>query len=230
MSLVVIGAHAMDAEIMAGGLAAAQAAQGRRVVLLHLTRGERGHPTKPPADFGPQLEAEMAASASTLGSEFRWSGLPAPLREAGETAAVIAAAAAEVEAKVLVTHWKGSWHPSHRIAHEATLAARSRMEPKPAVLFAENCEDLEGFTPRWYADISGVHTAWLGALRCYELFRRSEPGAHVEGGIPYWAYYTAAARVRGLQAGLELAEAFQQGPGNAAIRLGLVRARAQRSR
>ena len=67
MSLMVIGAHAMDAEIMAGGLAAMQAAQGRRVVLLHLTRGERGHPTKPAAEFGRQLEAELAEAAAALG-------------------------------------------------------------------------------------------------------------------------------------------------------------------
>jgi hypothetical protein len=98
------------------------------------------------------------------------------------------------------------------------------------VLFAENCEDLAGFAPRWYSDVGPVYEAWLRAMRCYELFRRSEPGSSIEGGIPYWSYYTAAARVRGLEAGCERAEAFRQGPGRAAFSLGLVRAADRRPR
>lgn len=221
MSLLVVGAHAMDAELMAGALAAAEARRGRRVSLLHLTRGERGHPTKPAAVFGSQLEEEMAAAATALGVGCRWSGLPAPLAGPEQVAPLVAAAARDVGAKVLITHWKGSWHPSHRVAHQGVLAAITSLDPAPAVLYAENCEDLDGFAAEWFADVGATYPAWLEALRCYELFRRSEPGSGVEAGIPYWAYYTAAARVRGLQAGLGLAEAFQQGAGEGANELGL---------
>lgn len=225
MTLLVVGAHAMDAELMAGGLAATEARRGRRVVLLHLTRGERGHPTKPAEVFAPQLEEEMAHAAATLGVEHRWGGLLAPLGGSEPAASAIAAAARDVAATVLVTHWRGSWHPSHRAAHQGALAALVSLDARPAVVYAENCEDLDRFTPEWFADVTAVYPAWLEALRGYELFRRSEPGSGACAAIPYWAYYTAAARARGLQAGLELAEAFQSGPGEGVAELGLVRAR-----
>ena len=62
MRLVIAGAHAMDAELMAGCLAAAAVDAGWDVVLLHLTLGERGHPETAPREFGRQLEREATAA------------------------------------------------------------------------------------------------------------------------------------------------------------------------
>lgn len=214
MNLLVVGAHAMDAEIMAGALAAHAAGEGHRVVLFHLTRGERGHPTTPPERFARQLEEEMAAAGAALGCDVRWSGLPAPLPPSAEVVAHVAAMIEEVGPDLVVTHWKGSWHPSHRRAHEATVAALARSGGIP-LLFAENCEDLEGFRVDRCLPIDDVYDQWLEAVASYELFRRSMPESTHESSIPYWAYYTAAARVRGLHAGVERAECFMLGSGPA---------------
>jgi LmbE family N-acetylglucosaminyl deacetylase len=206
-SLLVVGAHAMDAEIMAGGLAAAAVDGGWDVQLLHLTRGERGHPELSATIFGPQLEREMAEAAGALGVGYEWAGIMAPLPEAGEVAPVIRDAIERVHVDVVVTHWKGSWHQSHVRAHEAVVLAAGIMEAAPPVLYAENCEDLTGFSPTHFASMDHVMAKWLQAMEAYELFRLSKPDSY-SGGIPYWCYYVAAMRVRGMQCGFELAEAF----------------------
>lgn len=207
-SLLIVGAHALDAEVMAGGLAAALARRGGRVVILHITRGERGHPSKPPQQFAQQLEEEMAAAAEALGVQGRWAGLPAPVPHPSQVAPLIVEAVQAIGAKAVVTHWRGSWHPSHRRTYQAVVMALRSMAAasRPVLLFGENCEDLTGFRPNWFAVIEDVYEVWLKALTCYELFRLSVPP--LQAPIPYWAYYTAAARVRGLQIGRSLAQAF----------------------
>lgn len=215
MTILVVGAHAMDAEIMAGALAARTAGQGHRVVLLHLSRGERGHPTTAPSRFGRQLEGEMARAAQVLGVEQRWSGLPAPLPPPDRIAPLVADHVNQLQPDLVVTHWRGSWHRSHRRAHAAVLEAVRLSDASIPVAYAENCEDLDGFRVDCFVAIGDVYECWLEAMRCYELFRRSEPGSEVVSEIPYWSFYTATARVRGLQADLGLATAFMRGPGSA---------------
>jgi hypothetical protein len=78
--------------------------------------------------------------------------------------------------------------------------------------FGENCEDLDGFGPSVYFDITQVFDRWLDALACYELFRRSVVGQgelrDPSSGIPYSSYYRSMARVRGLESGFAYAQAF----------------------
>ncbi|MDE0232580.1 MAG: PIG-L family deacetylase [bacterium] len=214
MTILIVGAHALDAEIMAGGLAARAARDGHRVVLLHLSRGERGHPTLPPTRFARQLDDEMDRAARVLGVESRWSGLPAPIPHPDEIAPLVAAHVEELDPALLVTHWKGSWHRSHRRSHAATLAAVHQSHRRIPVIYPENCEDLDGFLPDCFLPISDVYESWLEALRCYELFRRSEPDSKAHSEIPYWSFYTATARVRGLQAGVDMAGAFMREAGS----------------
>jgi LmbE family N-acetylglucosaminyl deacetylase len=198
---------------MAGAVSAAAADRGWDVLLLHLTRGERGHPEKPAEIFAPQVEGEMEQAAAILGVRQEWPGILAPLPAPEQVRSAIEDVMRRLQPDAIITHWRGSWHPSHVRAHQAVLLAVEKLEPGPAILYAENCEDLTGFQASCFAPIANVYDRWLRALRAYELFRLSEPGLYA-GGIPYWAYYTAAARVRGLQSGLELAQALMPGSGS----------------
>jgi LmbE family N-acetylglucosaminyl deacetylase len=206
---------------MSGGLAASAAADGLEVEILHLTRGERGHPSKRPSEFGSQIEVEMLEAAAILGVRCEWAGLQAPLDEA-EAGQAVARIVDRSQPRVMVTHWRGSWHPSHVRAHSAVMAAAATRDI--AVLFGENCEDLDGFSAEYFVSVSNVYDRWLAAVRCYELFRMSEPRSDdARAAIPYWAYYTAAAKVRGLQADLELAEVVMLGAGTPPVELELRR-------
>lgn len=212
---------------MSGGLAASAAADGLEVEILHLTRGERGHPSKQSREFGSQIEVEMREAAAILGVRCEWAGLQAPLDKM-EACQAVAQAVERAQPRVIATHWCGSWHRSHLRAHSAVVAAAAARDI--TVLFGENCEDLEGFSAEYFVSVSDVYERWLTAARCYELFRLSEPGTHAARGfIPYWAYYTAAARVRGLQAGLELAEAVMLGSGTPPVQLRLRRSQSRGS-
>lgn len=216
LRLMVVGAHAFDAEAMAGGLAARVRAEGGAVLLVHLTRGERGAPARPPEQYAVQLEEEMQQAARILGARAYWPGYPAGDLPEEAVVAELSRLLAGFGPHVVVTHWRGSWHPRHVAAHRLTLKAVQHAgrtgdpgpEQAPAVYFGENCEDLVGFVPSLYVDISTVFSQWHKALRCYEMFRRSEPLESYASGIPYAGFYPAMARVRGLEAGCTYAQAF----------------------
>ncbi|RWM16621.1 MAG: LmbE-like protein, partial [Mesorhizobium sp.] len=57
-SILVVGAHAFDAEVIAGPLAAAAAKGGVQVTFLHLSMGEQGHPCLIPEHYSGQKEDE----------------------------------------------------------------------------------------------------------------------------------------------------------------------------
>jgi len=207
MSLVVVGAHALDPELMAGPLAAVASGAGWPVALVHLTLGERGHPEKPPEVFGPQLREESIRAARALGVEAVWSGASAPLRGAD----VFDWLVAELDQRrptIVVTHWSGSWHASHREANYVVRRAMAALATRPTLAFGENCEDLVGFVPTHLIPVASVRERWLEAANEYELFRRSVTGSGLDAAIPYWAYYTAALRVHGLHFDTGQAQVF----------------------
>jgi LmbE family N-acetylglucosaminyl deacetylase len=201
----------MDAELMAGALAASEVQAGGSATLVHLTRGERGHPTLDAAAFGAQLEGEMARASVMLGVPYRWLDLAAPLASPGEVVPALRALVGELRPELVVTHWIGSWHESHRRACRSVRAAVADLRGEGVavdLMYAENCEDLNGFLPTAFAEVAPVVPRWLDAARSYELFRRSELGVEDQVPIPYHAYYTAALTVRALQAGLRRAVAL----------------------
>jgi LmbE family N-acetylglucosaminyl deacetylase len=207
VNVVIVGAHAMDAELMAGAIAASERDNGGNVLIAHLTRGERGHPSKGPDEFGGQLDGEMRRASEVLEVEATWLGALAPL-EGPAVVPILATLLAERQPELVITHWSGSWHPSHREAHVVTGGAIEHAGIKTTLSYAENCEDLRGFSPTHYLDVSAVYARWMKAVGSYELFRRSVPGSGLDSAIPYWAYYTAALRVHGLQAGIQYAQAL----------------------
>jgi LmbE family N-acetylglucosaminyl deacetylase len=211
--IVVVGAHALDAELMAGGIVSRFTAAGAKATLIHLTRGERGHPTKGPEVFARQLEEEMAQAARVLGAQELWLGYPAGCVDGGspEQLDKLAATFEELAPTWIITHWRGSWHPRHVATHDLVRGAAKEYARRAASLrglfYGENCEDLAGFQPQLYVELSQRDVEkWLAAAAKYELFRLScSPETE---GIPYNSYYRAAAKVRGLECGAQYAQAL----------------------
>jgi N-acetylglucosamine malate deacetylase 1 len=218
--LLVVGAHAFDAEVMAGGVAAARARQGSRVVLLHLTLGEGGHSSKSLDEYKAQKRNEAEAAAKILGAEAAFAGQPdGDLGRGKEVALAIVEWIRSLRPSAVVTHWRGSWHPDHVAAHEATMRAlllaglpsvasdgMPSSHVPTAVLFGENWEDSDGFRPELYEDISEDFEVWQAALGAYEI------GSDSPEGFPYRDYYAALARMRGCISGVRYAEAFYPAP------------------
>lgn len=223
--VLVVGAHAFDAEVMAGAAAAVWAADGRRVVLLHLSQGELGHRTMSPRSYAEQKRSEAEEAARRLGAEavffdYRDAGVP----HTDEVAHRVARQIREIRPSVVVGHWRGSWHQDHVAAHRAmvqgvffaalpTFHATLPAHAPQSILFAENWEDAAGFQPEVYVDTTARHDAWLAAIGAYAL------GRGELGDFPYRDYYAALARMRGCLAGTEHAEAFM--PIDRAVLVGL---------
>jgi len=211
--LVVIGAHAMDAEVMAGGLIAKVTKLGHKATIIHMTRGERGHPFKKPQEFAEQLDQEMIEAAQALGATVKWLGYPAgSLPIAAEVSDKIFHIIMEINPTHIITHWRGSWHPRHISTHYNVLNAvkkaiwEEQFQLK-GLYYGENCEDLNGFNPTIYIDISDVKDIWFNALTKYELFRLSLKNTNI---IPYAGYYNIISKIRGFEAGVPYAQAFME--------------------
>ncbi|MBO3802794.1 MAG: PIG-L family deacetylase [Candidatus Brockarchaeota archaeon] len=209
------GAHIGDLELSFGGVAAKCAADGNRVVFVHMTAGERGHPSLPPEKYKEQKVREGAESARKLGVEFRLMPYSDGELECGrEEALAVCRAIRELKPDAVVTHWKGSYHRDHAKVHEIVkeavfFASLPGFGDLPrhsvrALYFCENWEDPKGFEPKVYADFSDSFDAWVEAIMVHEFVR----GRGLPSDYPYADYYKALARLRGIEAGFEYAEAF----------------------
>ncbi len=219
VDVLAIGAHIGDCEIACGMALAAHVRQGKRVAMLHLTTGEKGHPAVPAAEYAIQKRQEAEAAAGVYGARLY-------ILDHGDGELIaddalkmeIADVIRECRPSVVLTHWHGSMHRDHTAAGLATpdalffaaIAGFQRPLPPHSVrslYYAENWEDQSGFLPEIFLEITEEDMAlWEKAARQHALFR----GEVVR--FPYVDYYRALARVRGCEAGVQYAVAFAVPP------------------
>jgi LmbE family N-acetylglucosaminyl deacetylase len=212
--IMVIGAHAADAEIMGGAAVLKHVDAGWRAVLVHATPGEKGHPALGAADYARLKEQEAQRAAALLGASYvmlPYGDGELPLNE--EVQWRIADLIREHRPSVLLTHWSGSIHRDHRhtsvnvgeALFYAGLPAFERAHPahRPAkVYYAENWEDPEGFKPEVYLDVADVFDRYIEAIRAYSLFRGEV------SRFPYEQWYRGCSEMRGAEAGYRRAVAL----------------------
>src|SRR5512136_1195660 len=75
-SVMVIGAHAGDAENMAAAAVLKHTHAGHAATIVHMTLGEAGHPALPPDVYAEQRKREVQESARLMGAQAIW--LPYP--------------------------------------------------------------------------------------------------------------------------------------------------------
>ena len=117
-SLLVVGAHAFDAEVIAGPLAATVVRSGGRSTFVHLSLGEQGHPSLAPAEYAMQKRDEAEAAAAALGCDMVSLDLPdgfVPVTD--EIALRLCDIVREVRPDVVVTHWEDAdgFHPARML-------------------------------------------------------------------------------------------------------------------
>ena len=218
-TILAIGAHAGDMELTAGPLLVLQKGKGDRIVLLHLTLGEKGHRTLGAAEYGKQKKREAEAVASAIGAEVMfgpWKDAELPDDEAARR--WVAAAIRQARPDLVITHWSESLHrdhaAAHRIANDAILLAALDVdgiagEPWRGVRstwYAENWEDKPRFEPYVFVGVATAMETWREAVSLYEF-------AHGKiWGFPYIDYYLALATVRGAESYKGKAVAFAVEP------------------
>ena len=183
--LVAICAHPDDAELAMGGTLAREAARGRRVALVDLTRGEAG------SRGTPEIRAaEAEAAARILGAAHRESlGLPdarlAPTPDARD--AVVEALRRLRPQVVLLQHWHQR-HPDHaaasRLIYDAAFVAGLRayrpelgpaFRPGKLVYALPTTEGAEG-APSFVVDITDTFETKLRAIAAFASKFTAAPG------------------------------------------------------
>jgi bacillithiol biosynthesis deacetylase BshB1 len=220
LDVLAIGAHPDDAELGCGATLALLARDGRKVGLLHLTRGELG-------TRGTQEErrAEAEQAAAALGAAelaFLDCGDGGLRHGPAEEDALIA----------LLRRWRPELvlgptphdrHPDHARAHQlveaacfyaglANRAPESGPPHRPAAVFSYMQHDL--FTPSFIVDVTAAWETKLASLRAYrsQLYHpdaKKDANPFTKISTPeFWHAVEGRARHFGLLAGGTFGEPF----------------------
>jgi bacillithiol biosynthesis deacetylase BshB1 len=184
LDVLAIGAHPDDIELGCGGTLALLARRGRKVGILHLTRGERG--TRGTAE---ERRAEAERAAEALGA------VELAFLDCGDGG--LRTGPAEEDALIAVLRdWRPDLvigptphdrHPDHTRGHQLVEAAafyaglknRGDGEPyRPAAVFSFMQHDL--FRPSFLVDVTSAWEAKLASLAAYRS-QLHQPGEGEKG-------------------------------------------------
>lgn len=211
-------AHPDDAELVMGGTLAREAAAGRRVCLVDLTRGESGSRGTP-----DQRTREAAEAARILGALHRESlGLPDSALEASAAHrdAVVAALRRLRPAVVITQHWEQR-HPDHavasRLVYDACFMAGLRNYRKDLgeafrprkVVYATSMTEAVEVPPSFVVDVTATFDTKMRAIRAFASQFEKAPGEEV--ALPFDRFQEAVeltARRHGQRIGVDFGEGF----------------------
>lgn len=212
-TIMAIGAHVGDMELTAGGVLCSMALQGANIVTVALTAGEKGTSGDIEA-YRKQKINEAKQFAEALG------GVSVVLNnDDGElfvTEAVkweVADLIRQYKPSLLITHHRKSMHKDHEACHYivkdaqfyAGLKGFKRSLPAHYAggpYYAENWEDPTDFNPYVYVKVTKEgYDRWVELIDIHRFVNESP-------SFKYKAYYQALKIVRGKEARLDYAEAF----------------------
>ncbi len=221
--IVAFGPHPDDVELGMGGTLALEAARGRRVAIVDLTRGEMGTGGDPEV-----RQQEAAEAARILGAEVRLNlGLPdrglvygaGAQGSGGEQLRQIVDTVRRLRPRVVAVPWAPDRHPDHVAAHhllvEAVFTAALRKfctaeDPhrvEQTVFYFIN----DAAEPSFFVDITQMQGKKSESLFAYRSqFVAAEGGGATPLNTPYGLPYKIEARDRywGARVGVAYAEGF----------------------
>lgn len=217
---MVVGAHCGDAEIQAGAIAHKYSQAGHKVTFLHLTAGEKGAPPHLSVRNYRQLKIREAEKAATIlgGTSITLNYKDAELTFDEGIVREVATIFRREKPDFVITHWVNSMHPDHRlcqlIVQDAWLKAALpgfEMDGLPPhglkrVFHSENWEDMDGYEPDIYVDVTDSFDAYLEALSSYWFIMNST-------SFRYYDYYKALGTMRGCLARTTYAQTLQNSKG-----------------
>jgi bacillithiol biosynthesis deacetylase BshB1 len=210
-------AHPDDAELIMGGTLALEAARGRKVGLVDLTRGESG------SRGTPEIRAAEAAEAARILGVVHRESLALPDMRLGlpdQKDAVVEALRRLRPRVVLLQYWEQR-HPDHReaaqIVYDACFAAglrNYRPDLGPAfrphkLVYAMNLTESREVPPTFVVDVSSVWEVKLRAIRAFAS--QFTPAAGETVSLPFDAFQETVelvGRLMGSKVGCRYGEGF----------------------
>lgn len=202
LHVVCVGAHPDDPESGCGGTLARYSQAGHQVVVVYLTRGERGIRGKSLEEAAAIRTAEAQEACAILGAQPRFAGQVDGATELNQqrVADFLKVLAAE-EPDLVFTQWPIDTHMDHQVAGLLTLRA-FYAAPKPFHCYFYEVDagaQTQGFRPTDYVDITAVREKKKKALFAH----RSQRGEEI-----YSRHHEVMENFRGREARAPAAEAF----------------------
>jgi len=217
LKVVVVGGHFDDPQSCAGGTMALYADLGHEVVALSLTGGPAPDADVVPQDRQTKRHVEAIKSASILGarlvclnfsgSDSGMSGRPKVYRSGseltGERYKEFTEVLLDYKPDIVITHWPIDFHMDHRAASLLTYNAwlSSGMKFPLYYMEAELGQQTQNFWPTHYVDFSR-----------FEGRKREACFANAVTIDEWWPIHDAMHRMRGMERGCKVAEAFNHHP------------------
>ncbi|MCC4241926.1 PIG-L deacetylase family protein [Thalassospira povalilytica] len=214
-NVLVVVAHSDDEALGCGASIARHVENGDNVYVLSMTDGVGARHS----GLTEVTERQQAAENSARVLGFKWAATGSFPDNALDTvplldlAKFIEAVKADVKPAIVYTHSAADLNIDHRRVCEATLTA---FRPQPNEVFSEiRCFETASatdyghksvtgtFTPNLFVNVASVWHKKVAALEAYHAEMRQQPHSRSLEGLEYLA------RIRGVQNGIEMAEAFE---------------------
>ncbi len=202
LNIVCLGAHPGDPEFGCGGTLAKFSKAGHSVTCIYLTRGEAGDPSKTFAESAALRTKEAEAACNLLQVKAIFAG-----QTDGNT--ILSKEKSEEMSRLILsenpdlvfTQWPIDSHPDHQVTGMLALTAWIRSGRQFTLYFYEVNTGSEtlGFVPTDYVDISDLRDLKKAAMFAHKTQDPVET---------YNNYFKPLEEFRGLEAGVQAAEAF----------------------
>lgn len=217
-TVLAVGAHPDDLEILCAGTLAKYVKAGVKVVMAIATDGSAGHMVIPASELKEIRHLEAKNSAAIIGAELHWLGYTDELIfEDISTRLRFVDLIRQAKPDVILTHAPNDYHPDHRVVSRLVFDAsflsslphiQTEYAAHPGVQSLYYFDVLSGlnFIPSEFVDISDTfvikkqmlesHVSQLKWLKDHD-------------GINALDFIEIMSRSRGLQCGVALAEGFR---------------------
>lgn len=216
--VLAVVAHPDDAELLCAGTLARSREDGAAIAICVLCRGDKGQPSQPVKNLGAVRRKELAASAKLLGAQLFAPDYPdGTLVDTPASRSRLVQIYRKFQPTLVLAHAPEDYHPDHRaasaLAELATWFCASRgyrtgssaVSEQPALWWMDTL-NMSGFNPGFYVDISEYVDLKTQMLACH----RSQLDRGGDGDFsPLAEMMNLQFRTRGMQAGVEAAEAFR---------------------
>ncbi len=201
LNVVCIGAHPDDPETGCGGTLAKLVADGHRVTIVYLTRGEAGLRTADIQTAARLRTAEAMEACRVLGAEAVFANqIDGQTSAEAERSRQFTTLLASLEPDVVFTHWPIDTHRDHRNAAHLTYEAWQALEGSFTLLYYEVMTGIQThhFEPNCFVDISATSKQ-----------KRSAIYSHVcQNPDRFYQHHEMMEEDRGAAARVSRAEAF----------------------
>jgi LmbE family N-acetylglucosaminyl deacetylase len=216
--VLAVVAHPDDAELLCAGTLARAKRDGAAIAVCVLCRGDKGQPSEKVANLAAVRRKEMSASVELLGAELFLGEQPdGELADNAGTRLKLVEIYRKFKPSLVLAHAPDDYHPDHRAASALAEAAswscashghrtRSPAMPAPPALWWMDILSMAGFAPAFLIDITEFLGLKTQMLACHQTQLRRGKDSDFS---PLAELMRLQFRTRGMQAGVEAAEAFR---------------------